>query len=86
MAANSLTSMVLTSSASMLANGSDAALGGKPIASNSGITLNIVDSTTGQSGNPTLYSMNTYTLQIQTIQSVLYDVTTKISNIRSDAH
>ena len=73
--------MVLTSGASMLANGSDVALGDKPIASNSGITLDIVDSTTGQSGNPTLYSMNTYTLQIQTIQSVLYDVTNKISNL-----
>ena len=65
MAADSLTSMVLTAGASMLANGSDAALGGKPIASNSGVTLNVVDSTTGLSGNPTLYSVNNYTLQIQ---------------------
>ena len=83
MAANSLTSMVLTAGASMLANGSDAALGGKPIASNSGVTLNVVDSTTGLSGNPTLYSVNNYTLQIQTIQSVLYDVTAKIANLAS---
>ena len=83
MAADSLTSMVLTAGASMLANGSDAALGGKPIASNSGVTLNVVDSTTGLSGNPTLYSVNNYTLQIQTIQSVLYDVTAKIANLAS---
>ena len=81
MATGSLTSMVLTAGASMLANGSDPTLGGKPIASNSGVTLNVVDSTTGLTGNPTLYSMNNYTLQIQNIQSVLYDVTTKIANM-----
>jgi hypothetical protein len=81
MTAHSLTSMILTAGASMLANGSDPTLGGKPIASNSGVTLNVVDSTTGLTGNPTLYSMNNYTLQVQNIQSVLYDVTTKIANM-----
>ena len=76
-----VTSMTLTAGASMLANGSDPSIGAKPIASNAGVTLNLVDSTTGLTGNPTLYSMNYYTVQIQNIQSTLYDVTAKVANL-----
>jgi len=81
MATGTLTSMILTAGASMLANGSDATLGGKPIASNSGAPLDITDSVNGETGAPTLKVMNDSTLEIQTIQSVLYTVTDKIANI-----
>ena len=79
MATGTLTSMILTAGASMLANGSDATLGGKPIASNSGAPLNITDSVNGETGAPTLKVMNDSTLEIQAIQSVLYTVTAEIS-------
>jgi len=62
-----------------LANGSDATLGGKPIASNSGAPLVITDSVNGETGAPTLHQMNDSTLEIQAIQSVLYTVTAEIS-------
>jgi len=81
MATGTLTSMILTAGASMLANGSDATLGGKPIASNSGAPLDITDSVNGETGAPTLKVMNDSTLEIQAIQSVLYTVTDKIANI-----
>ena len=79
MATGTLTSMILTAGASMLANGSDATLGGKPIASNSGAPLDITDSVNGETGAPTLKVMNDSTLEIQAIQSVLYTVTAEIS-------
>ena len=79
MATGTLTSMILTAGASMLANGSDATLGGKPIASNSGAPLDITDSVNGETGAPTLHQMNDSTLEIQAIQSVLYTVTAEIS-------
>ena len=81
MATGTLTSMILTAGASMLANGSDADLGGKPIASNSGAPLDITDSVNDETGAPTLKVMNDSTLEIQAIQSVLYTVTDKIANI-----
>jgi len=81
MATGTLTSMILTAGASMLANGSDVTLGGKPIASNSGAPLDITDSVNGETGAPTLKVMNDSTLEIQAIQSVLYTVTDKIANI-----
>ena len=81
MATGTLTSMILTAGASMLANGSDADLGGKPIASNSGAPLDITDSVNSETGAPTLKVMNDSTLEIQAIQSVLYTVTDKIANI-----
>ena len=81
MATGTLTSMILTAGASMLANGSDATLGGKPIASNSGAPLDITDSINSETGAPTLHQMNDSTLEIQAIQSVLYTVTDKIANI-----
>jgi len=81
MATGTFTSMILTAGASMLANGSDATLGGKPIASNSGAPLDITDSVNGETGAPTLKVMNDSTLEIQAIQSVLYTVTDKIANI-----
>ena len=62
MATGTLTSMILTAGASMLANGSDVTLGGKPIASNSGAPLDITDSVNGETGAPTLKVMNDSTL------------------------
>jgi hypothetical protein len=85
MATGTITSMILTAGASMIANGSDADLGGKPIASDSGAPLSVTDSVNSEVGAPTLKVMNDSTLEIQALQSVLYTVTAKITSNLSTA-